>query len=67
MEDFEALKKKYEEEMMRYSADEANIDSAAQSSQAEDLANGDNSRKHRNGIYADKGNRSSAVGACFGG
>ena len=30
MEDFEALKKKYEEEMMRYSADEANIDSAAQ-------------------------------------
>ena len=42
MEDFEALKKKYAQELMRYSADEANIDSAEQSSQAEDLANRDN-------------------------
>lgn len=39
MDDFEALKKKYEEELMRYSADEANIDSAQQSTQARDLAN----------------------------
>ena len=45
MEDFEALKKKYEEEMMRYSADEANIDSAEQSSQAEDLANRENAEE----------------------
>ena len=42
MEDFEALKKKYAQELMRYSADEANIDSAEQSSQAEDLANREN-------------------------